>query len=67
MIAYFYVFKDTAGQWRWRCTASNGRTIADSAEAYHNLADCEHGISLIKSQAAGAPIIGDDAYKRLRG
>lgn len=48
----FTIFKDTAGQFRWRLKASNGRTIADSGEGYLNKADCQAGIRLVQS---GAP------------
>ena len=33
--------------WRWRIRASNGRVIADSAEAYGRLRDCVHGAGLV--------------------
>ncbi|OUM01767.1 YegP family protein [Variovorax sp. JS1663] len=65
-VPYFFVYKDHASQWRWRFVASNGRTIADSAESYHNLQDCEHGIALVKKESPGAVTIGDDNYKRNR-
>lgn len=28
------IYKDNAGQWRWRRKAPNGETIADSSEGY---------------------------------
>ncbi len=28
------VYKDRASGWRWRITASNGKIVADSGEAY---------------------------------
>lgn len=31
---HFEVYKDTAGQWRWRLRSRNGRVVADSAEGY---------------------------------
>ena len=34
----FYV--DTAGEHRWRRTASNGRIVGASTEGYKNKADC---------------------------
>ncbi|MCH1918113.1 DUF1508 domain-containing protein [Shewanella sp. A3A] len=34
----FYV--DTAGEWRWRRTASNGRIVGASSQGYVNRADC---------------------------
>ena len=52
---YFEMYKDASGQWRWRVYAQNGRMIADSGESYHNKADCEHAISLVKG-CASAPV-----------
>lgn len=65
-VAYFKIYKDTAGEWRWRFTAKNGKTIAVSSEGYNNLADCESSVSLIKSETPSAPVIGDDEYDKLR-
>lgn len=28
------IYRDNAGEWRWRAKASNGKTVADSAEGY---------------------------------
>jgi uncharacterized protein len=30
----FLIFRDAAGEWRWRCKARNGRIIAESGEGY---------------------------------
>lgn len=60
---YFYVYKDTAGQWRWRFVASNGEPIANGGEGYKNLSDCLHGIDLVKGKGPAAPVNGDDNYK----
>ena len=60
---YFYVYKDTAGQWRWRFVASNGEPIANGGEGYINLNDCLHGITLIKDNGRTAPVIGDNNYE----
>ena len=48
----FVVYKDTAGQFRWRLFAANNRIIADSAESYVNKSDCTHGISLVQQSYA---------------
>ncbi|MBL4717579.1 MAG: DUF1508 domain-containing protein [Erythrobacter sp.] len=45
----FLLYKDVNGQFRWRCEAGNGKNIANCGEGYHNLADCEHGLSLLQS------------------
>jgi uncharacterized protein YegP (UPF0339 family) len=54
-MARFTVYTDTAGLWRWRFQASNGRIIADSAESYYNRADAERGISIVKIEGPTAP------------
>lgn len=36
-------YQDSKGEWRWRSVASNGETIADSAEGYVHRGDCEDG------------------------
>ena len=53
----FEVYKDKAGEWRWRFQASNSKTIADSAEGYVNKQDCVHGIELVKKEAPEARIV----------
>lgn len=36
----FQLFKDKAGEWRWRIVHDNGNIMADSSEGYKNKADC---------------------------
>ncbi|MEY2563404.1 MAG: uncharacterized protein QOH88_1597 [Verrucomicrobiota bacterium] len=62
--AYYYIHKDTSSEWRWRFVATNSKTIAVSSESYHNLSDCEHSISLVKTEGNRAVVIGDDEYKK---
>lgn len=45
----FQIYKDSAGQWRWRLRAANGEIIAISSESYVQKADCQHGVKLVKS------------------
>lgn len=47
--ASFHVYKDNAGEWRWRLKAVNGRIIADSGEGYRDRGDCIHSIELVRS------------------
>jgi uncharacterized protein YegP (UPF0339 family) len=54
-IYYWFVFQDANGQWRWNFRAPNHRKIASSGEAYHNKADCEAAIDLIRTHGPGAP------------
>ncbi|PSD28307.1 YegP family protein [Stenotrophomonas indicatrix] len=56
----FVVYKDKAGEFRWRLYAQNGRVIADSGEGYKNRVDCVAGAKLVASIAAGAGIYDGD-------
>jgi uncharacterized protein YegP (UPF0339 family) len=47
----YWLYRDAAGQWRWRFDASNGRTIAVSSESYLRKADCQRGIDLLRGSA----------------
>lgn len=47
----YVIYKDSVSQWRWRFSASNGRIIAVSSEAYINKADCLASINIVKSSA----------------
>ncbi len=55
-MAAFQIFKDKAGEFRWRLRANNNETIADSAEGYKAKSDCEHGIDLVKLLAPTADV-----------
>lgn len=50
-MAKFQVYKDKAGEYRWRLRADNNEPIADSSEGYKAKADCKHGIDLVKKLA----------------
>jgi uncharacterized protein YegP (UPF0339 family) len=52
----FEFFVAQNGQHAWRFIAPNGRSIAWSGETYHNKADAEHAMQLVKKHAASAPI-----------
>jgi uncharacterized protein len=45
----YWMYKDNQNLWRWRYDSSNHKTIAVSSESYHNRADCEHSIAIMKS------------------
>ncbi|MEK6225571.1 MAG: DUF1508 domain-containing protein [Chloroflexota bacterium] len=55
-MAQFELDKNARGEYIWRLRANNGRIVADSAESYHNRADCESGINIVKREAPMAPI-----------
>ena len=47
------LYKDTAKQWRWRITASNGDIIAASCEGYKNKVDAEKNLRYITNLRIG--------------
>ncbi|MEF8790051.1 MAG: HVO_2922 family protein, partial [Haloarculaceae archaeon] len=49
--ATFEVYRDSAGEWRWRLVASNGNIIADSGEGYSSKQGAERGIESVKRNA----------------
>lgn len=48
-MAQYQLYKDGAGEWRWRYISSNGNNIAVSSEGYVNKADAQHSIDLVKN------------------
>jgi uncharacterized protein YegP (UPF0339 family) len=52
----FEVYKDKAGEFRWRLLSSNGKIIATGGEGYKAKTDCLHGIELVQKDAAGAKV-----------
>ncbi|QVL29815.1 DUF1508 domain-containing protein [Telmatocola sphagniphila] len=55
-MAKFEVYKDKAGEFRWRFVATNGRIIAVSSEGYKSKNHCTHGIDLILTEGKKAPV-----------
>lgn len=53
---YFHLYKDAAGQWRWRLVAGNNQIVATSGEGYVNKADAVHGIDLVKGTNTSTPV-----------
>jgi uncharacterized protein YegP (UPF0339 family) len=39
------IYKDTAEEWRWTLKSSNGRIIADGAEGYATLNNCNRAVN----------------------
>lgn len=56
MAQQFEMYKDEAGEYRWRFRAANGKIIADSAEGYKDRRSCRHGMDLLRQGAADAPV-----------
>jgi uncharacterized protein YegP (UPF0339 family) len=55
----YHVYQDSAGEWRWRLKAANGKVLADSGEGYSSKQACKEGIDLVKDSAA-APVVDDE-------
>lgn len=51
------IYRDGAGEFRWRLVASNGRIIADSAEGYTDKAHCEQAVVRFVEAAQTAAIV----------
>jgi uncharacterized protein YegP (UPF0339 family) len=56
MAAKFEVYKDKAGEFRFRLKAENGETIAIS-EGYTTKSACKNGIASVKRNAPVAEIV----------
>ncbi|MBM9590593.1 YegP family protein [Leptospira sp. 201903075] len=56
MSAKFEIYKDKAGEFRFRLKAGNGEIIA-SSEGYASKQSCENGIASVKNNAAAAEIV----------
>jgi uncharacterized protein YegP (UPF0339 family) len=55
-MARFELYKDNAGEFRWRFVSTNGRIIATSSEGYKAKGDCQNGIDLIKREGPVAEV-----------
>jgi uncharacterized protein len=56
MAAKFELYKDKAGEYRWRLVAPNGQTIASSGEGYTTKESAKSGIESVKKNAPAAAI-----------
>ena len=55
----FEIYKDKAGEFRFRLKATNGQVIAVS-EGYTTMNSCENGIDSVKKNAVDSPIVEED-------
>ncbi len=60
MAAKFEVFKGTAGDFRFRLKAANGKVICQG-QGYKTKDACLKGIESIKTNAAGASVVETNA------
>jgi uncharacterized protein YegP (UPF0339 family) len=44
----FELYKDKAGEFRWRLKAANGAILATGGQGYKDKADAKHGIELVQ-------------------
>jgi len=58
--AGFELFRDKAGEWRWRLRHRNGNIIADSGEGYARRKDAKNGLESVKRNAPGADVEIED-------
>ena len=55
-MAKFDLYRDIAGDYRWRFRTDDGRVIAVSSQAYLHPADCKSDVELLKAQAPEAVV-----------
>ncbi len=56
MAAKFELYKDKAGEFRWRLRHTNGNIIADSGEGYTTKENAINGINSVKENVAKADV-----------
>jgi uncharacterized protein len=64
--ATFEVYKDKAGEFRWRLRAQNTKVLATSSEGYAEKRNCLAAIESVKRDVVDAPVVeqqADDASK----
>ena len=52
----FEVYKDKAGEYRWRLKAANGAVLATPGQGYKAKADAKNGIEVVKKAATSEKI-----------
>ncbi|MDV7350351.1 HVO_2922 family protein [Halorubrum distributum] len=58
--AAFEVFRDAAGEYRWRLVHENGNILADSGEGYASRQKARQGLDSVRSNAGGAGLAFPD-------
>ena len=56
----FEIYKDKAGEFRFRLKARNGEIIAVS-EGYKAKASCQNGVESVRKNVADAPVVKEEA------
>ena len=52
----YEIYRDDAGEWRWRLTASNGRIVA-SGEGYKRRSGAQAGVDAHRRAAKTAKVV----------
>jgi uncharacterized protein YegP (UPF0339 family) len=50
----FEVYKDSAGNYRWRLNSSNGQTVASSGESFDSQSNAKRAAENVKANAGSA-------------
>ena len=58
-MAAFTIYRDKAGEFRWRLEGSNDRIIAESPEGYKNRSDCRDEVDRVRRDAPVADVIDE--------
>ena len=58
--AAFEVYRDSAGEYRWRLVHENGNVLADSGEGYASRQKAQQGLDSVRSNAGGAGLAFPD-------
>jgi uncharacterized protein len=57
MAAKFEVYKDKAGEFRWKLVHTNGQVIANSGEGYQAKANAMNGLKSVQENAPVATVV----------
>jgi amphi-Trp domain-containing protein len=57
--SHFQLYRDRAGEWRWRLVHHNGNIIATSGEGYTSRQNAEKGMRSVMANAAGAEVVSE--------
>jgi uncharacterized protein YegP (UPF0339 family) len=47
-----FLYRDKAGEWRWKRQAENTQIVADSGEGYANYSDCREMAEAVNGDVA---------------
>jgi uncharacterized protein YegP (UPF0339 family) len=59
--ATFEVYKDKAGEFRWRLRAQNTKVLATASEGYSDKRSCLSAIESVKRDVVDAPVVEQQA------